>query len=67
MEFARGQFAAMQTQANELGGMAQGAMKEGAEQAKTAMQEHAAQTRKALEQGQEAARQATRDLGQAVD
>ncbi|MCJ2019821.1 phasin [Methylobacterium sp. E-065] len=67
MEFARGQFAAMQTQAKEFGGMVQGAMKEGAEKAKTAMQEGAAHTHKALEQGQDAAKQATHEAGQAVD
>ena len=67
MEFARSQFTAMQTQAKEFNGMAQGAMKEGAERAKSAMEEGAAQTRKAMEFSRDAAKQTAHDVEQAVD
>ncbi|AWN42649.1 phasin [Methylobacterium durans] len=46
-EFTRSQFAAMQAQAKELGGMAQGAMRQGAEQARSALQQNVDQTRNA--------------------
>ncbi|AWN49697.1 phasin [Methylobacterium terrae] len=55
-EFVRSQFAAMQTQAREFGGLAQSAMQQGAENAKQAMQQGAEQARNAMQQGAEAAR-----------
>ena len=66
-EFMRSQFAAMQAQAKEFSGMAQGAMQKGAEQTKTAMQEGAAQTRKAMEFGRDAAQQTAHDAQQVTD
>ena len=61
-EFVRSQFAAIQAQAKEFGGIAQTAMQQGAEQAKTAMKEGAETARKATEQGTEAARKAGADV-----
>ncbi|MFH6782855.1 MULTISPECIES: phasin [Methylobacterium] len=55
-EFVRSQFAAMQTQAREFGGLAQSAMQQGAENAKQAMQQGAEHARNAMQQGTEAAR-----------
>ena len=54
-EFVRTQFAAIQAQAKEFGGLAQTAMQQGAEKAKTVMQESADQARKAMDQGTDAA------------
>lgn len=65
-EFVRSQFAAIQAQAKEFGGLAQSAMQQGAEKAKAAMQETAENTRKAMEQGTEAARRAGADAEQAI-
>jgi phasin len=65
-EFVRSQFAAIQAQAKEFGGLAQSAMQQGAEKAKAAMQETAENTRKAMEQGTEAARKAGADAEQAI-
>ena len=61
-EFVRSQFAAIQAQAKEFGGLAQSAMQQGAEQAKAAIQEGAETARKAAEQGTEAARKAGADV-----
>src|SRR3954463_6653049 len=60
-EFVRTQFAAIQAQAKEFGGIAQSAMQQGAERAKSVMQESADHARKAMEQGTEAARQTASD------
>ncbi|MGX7704399.1 phasin [Methylobacterium sp. Gmos1] len=57
-EFVRSQFAAMQTQAREFGGLAQSAMQQSAENAKQAMQQGAEHARNAMQQGTEQARQA---------
>ena len=65
-EFVRNQFAAIQAQAKEFGGLAQMAIQQGAEKAKTAMQESAEHARKAMEQGADATRQATADAEQAT-
>ena len=54
-EFVRAQFAAMQTQAKELGTLAQSAMQKNAETAKTAMS-----------QGMDAARQTAADVKDAA-
>lgn len=56
-EYVRERFAAMQSQAKELGGLTQGAMQQGAERAKAAMQQGVDETRKAVKQGQDAAQQ----------
>jgi phasin len=60
-EFVRSQFAAIQSQAKEFGGLAQSAFQEGAERAKSAFQEGAENARKAAEAGADAARQAGQD------
>lgn len=60
-EFVRSQFASIQAQAKEFGGLAQSALQQGAEHAKSAIQEGAETARKAAEQGTEAARQAGND------
>ena len=65
-EFVRSQFAAIQAQAKEFGGLAQTAMQQSAEKAKGVMQESAEQARKAMEQGAEAARKAGADTEQAL-
>ena len=65
-EFVRSQFAAIQAQAKEFGGLAQSAMQQSAEKAKGAMQEGAEHARKAMEQGSEAARKAGSDAEQAM-
>ncbi|GJD96437.1 phasin [Methylobacterium iners] len=65
-EFVRNQFAAIQAQAKEFGGLAQNAIQQGAEKAKTAMQENAEHARKAMEQGNEAIRQSQADAEQAA-
>ena len=55
-EFVRSQFAAIQAQAKEFGGLAQSAMQQGAENAKGAMQQGADEARKAFDKGSETAR-----------
>ena len=65
-EFVRSQFAAIQAQAKEFGGLAQTAMQQSAEKAKGAMQETAEHARKAMEQGTEAARKAGSDAEQTM-
>ena len=65
-EFVRSQFAAIQAQAKEFGGLAQTAIQQSAEKAKSAMQEGAEHARKAMEQGADATRQATADAEQAA-
>ncbi|WP_375464816.1 phasin [uncultured Methylobacterium sp.] len=66
-EFVRSQFAAIQAQAKDFGGLAQSAMQQSAERAKTAMQEGADNARKAMEQGSDAARQTAHDAQAAAD
>ena len=65
-EFVRSQFAAIQAQAKEFGGLAQSAIQQSAEKAKGAMQESAEHARKAMEQGVDAARKAGQDAEQAA-
>jgi hypothetical protein len=65
-EFVRTQFAAIQAQAKEFGGLAQTAIQQGAEKAKTVMQDSADQARKAMDQGTDAARQTAHDAEQAA-
>jgi phasin len=65
-EFVRNQFAAIQAQAKEFGGLAQSVMQQSAEKAKSAMQQGADQARQAMEQGTEAARQAGDNAQQAA-
>jgi len=60
-EFVRSQFAAIQAQAREFGTMAQGAMRQGAEQTRSSMQEAIDQTRRTMEQSAEHSRVATPD------
>ena len=55
-EFVRSQFAAIQAQAKEFGGLAQSAMQQSAENAKGAMQQGADEARKAFDKGSETAR-----------
>ncbi len=55
-EFVRSQFAAIQAQAKEFGGLAQSALQQGAENAKGAMQQGADEARKAFDQGTETAK-----------
>lgn len=50
-EFTRSQFAAVQAQAKEVGSMAQGAVKQGAEQLRGAAQDAADQSRMSMEEG----------------
>ena len=61
-EFVRSQFAAIQAQAKEFGGLAQSAMQQGAETAKGAMQQGAQDARHAFGQTAEAARQTAEDV-----
>jgi len=56
-EYVRERFAAMQAQAKELGGLAQGAFQQGAERAKSAVQQGVDDTQKAMKQGQDAVQQ----------
>lgn len=65
-EFVRSQFAAIQSQAKEFGGLAQSALQQGAESAKSAMQQNAENARKAFDQGTEAARQTASDAESAA-
>ncbi|CAO4167594.1 phasin [Methylorubrum populi] len=60
-EFVRAQFAAIQAQAKEFGGLAQSAFQQSAENAKSAMQQGAAEARSAYEQGIETARENVND------
>lgn len=55
-EFTRSQFAAVQAQARELGSIAQGTLKQGAEQFRNAAQEAADQSRMSMEEGGESKR-----------
>lgn len=55
-EFVRTQFAAIQAQAKEFGGLAQSAIQQGAENAKGALQQGADEARKAFEKGSETAK-----------
>jgi len=57
-EFVRSQFAAIQAQAKEFGGLAQSALQQNAENAKSAMQQNATEARQAFNQGVDAAKQA---------
>lgn len=66
-EFVRERFAALQAQAQELGGLAQGAFQQGAERARAAMQQGADATRTAVEQGQDAARHAGQEIQHAAE
>ncbi|MCJ2007514.1 phasin [Methylobacterium sp. E-041] len=66
-EFVRSQFAAIQAQAKDFGGLAQSAMQQGAERAKSVMQEGADNARKAMEQGTDAAKQAAHDAQDAAN
>ena len=52
-EFVRSQFASIQAQAKEFGGLAQSAFQQSAENAKGAMQQGADETRKAFDKGSE--------------
>ncbi|MCJ2060787.1 phasin [Methylobacterium sp. J-048] len=56
-EYVRERFAAMQAQAKELGGLAQGAFQQGAERARSAVQQGVEDTQKAVKQGQDAVQQ----------
>ena len=60
-EFVRSQFAAIQAQAKEFGGLAQSAIQQGAETAKGAMQQGAQDARQAFNQTADAARQTAED------
>ena len=53
-EFTRAQFATIQAQAKELGGMAQKAVQQGKEQARSAAQDPVDQSRMSMEEGDEA-------------
>ncbi len=55
-EFVRSQFAAIQAQAKEFGGLAQSALQQGAENAKGAMQRGADEARKAFDKGADTAK-----------
>lgn len=55
-EFVRAQFASIQSQAKEFGGLAQNAVQQSAENAKSAVQQGTAEARKAFDQGAEAAK-----------
>nr|WP_301288598.1 phasin [Methylorubrum extorquens] len=65
-EFVRAQFAAIQAQAKEFGGLAQSAFQQSAENAKSAMQQGAADARQAYEQGVETARENANDAQKAT-
>ncbi|GJE28987.1 phasin [Methylobacterium organophilum] len=58
-EFVRSQFAAIQAQAKEFGGLAQSAFQQGAENAKSAVQQGVSEARDAFNQNAEAAKKAT--------
>src|SRR4051794_21600425 len=65
-EYVRERFAAMQAQAKELGGLAQGAFQQGAERARAAVQQGADEAHKAVEQGQDAAQHAADEVQKAA-
>jgi phasin len=65
-EYVRERFAAMQAQAKELGGLAQGAFQQGAERARAAVQQGADEAHKAVEQGQDAAQHAADEAQKAT-
>jgi phasin len=65
-EYVRERFAAMQAQAKELGGLAQGAFQQGAERARAAVQQGADEAHKAVEQGQDAAQHAADEAQKAA-
>ncbi|SFM13645.1 phasin [Methylobacterium pseudosasicola] len=56
-DYVRERFAAIQAQAKDLGGLAQGAFQQGAERARSAVQQGVADTQKAVQQGQDAVQQ----------
>ncbi|GAB6845936.1 phasin [Methylorubrum rhodinum] len=66
-EYVRSQFAAIQAQAKEFGGLAQSAFQQSAENAKSAMQQGASEARAAYEQGVETARENTSDVQKATN
>lgn len=65
-EFVRDRFGALQSQARTIGGLAQNATQQGAEQAKAAVQENQQRFQKIAEQNQEAVNQAAEASGQAA-
>ncbi|MFY9290513.1 MAG: phasin [Methylorubrum rhodinum] len=66
-EYVRSQFAAIQAQAKEFGGLAQSAFQQSAENAKSAMQQGASEARAAYEQGVETARENASDVQKATN
>lgn len=66
-EYVRSQFAAIQAQAKEFGGLAQSAFQQSAENAKSAMQQGANEARAAYEQGVETARENAADAQKAAN
>ncbi len=66
-EYVRSQFAAIQAQAKEFGGLAQSAFQQSAENAKSAMQQGANEARAAYEQGVETARDNAADVQKAAN
>jgi len=66
-EYVRSQFAAIQAQAKEFGGLAQSAFQQSAENAKSAMQQGASEARAAYEQGVETARENAADVQKAAN
>ncbi|WP_342152973.1 phasin [Methylorubrum sp. SB2] len=66
-EYVRSQFAAIQAQAKEFGGLAQSAFQQSAENAKSAMQQGASEARAAYEQGVETARENASDVQKAAN
>ncbi|KQT45434.1 phasin [Methylobacterium sp. Leaf456] len=66
-EYVRSQFAAIQAQAKEFGGLAQSAFQQSAENAKSAMQQGANEARAAYEQGVETARENASDVQKATN
>jgi phasin len=65
--YVRACFAAMQTQAKELGGLTQAAFQQGAERARATVQQGAEEAGKAMEQGQKSAAHMAQDAQQASD
>lgn len=66
-EYVRSQFAAIQAQAKEFGGLAQSAFQQSAENAKSALQQGASEARAAYEQGVETARENAADAQKAAN
>ncbi|WP_232630469.1 phasin [Methylobacterium sp. Leaf118] len=66
-EYVRSQFAAIQAQAKEFGGLAQSAFQQSAENAKSAIQQGANEARSAYEQGVETARENASDVQKAAN